>query len=176
MGEKETDTFGLSVNPNGIEINQPGLRGTNCPKNHLPPKTTLQHPEAVCNSRRAMTKTLLALSLLLAVATGCVNTVTNLTPTTITRSPNNMYRVEYQWDSTQQTVRPGSIKPFVVVGFDQYEMRPVMRMNNRWEVWIPVPAGKTETTYRFKVYYDYTTFGSPKTAVKLSEDYKLAIQ
>ncbi len=124
-----------------------------------------------------MTKTLLALSLLLAVVTGCVtNTVTNLTPSEVPRSANHMYRIEYQWDSTQQTVRPGSIKPSVVLGFDQYEMKPVMKMNNRWEVWIPVPAGKNEIVYHFKVLYDYTAFGAPKTAAKLSDEYKLIVK
>jgi len=86
-----------------------------------------------------------------------------------------MYRIEYQWDSTQQTLRPETIKPYVLVGFDQYEMRPVMKMNNRWEVWVPVPAGKDDITYRFKVDYQYTTFGGMKSASKLSRDYKLTV-
>ncbi|MEY2409688.1 MAG: hypothetical protein QOF48_2358 [Verrucomicrobiota bacterium] len=125
-----------------------------------------------------MTKILLGLSALLLVATGCVtNTVTNITPTEVPRSPNGMYRIEYQWDSTQQTVRPGSLKPVVLVGFDQYEMKPVMKMNNRWEVWVPIPAGKNEITYRFKVDYQYTAFGAPKSASKLStQDYKLVVK
>lgn len=122
-----------------------------------------------------MTKRLLALALLAAVFAGCVNTVTNLTSSTHARDPKNMYRVEYQWDSTQQTVRPGSIKPYVVVGFDSYEMRPVMKMNNRWEAWIPVPPSKKEIVYHFKVNYEYTRFGQPGTASKLSPEYKLII-
>lgn len=124
-----------------------------------------------------MTKTVLALSLLLALAAGCVtNTVTNLTATEAPRAANNMYRVEYQWDSTQQTVRPDTITPTVLVGFDQYPMKPVMKMNNRWEAWIPVPAGQSEISYRFKVDYTYTRFGKPGTASKLSQDYKLFIK
>ena len=85
-----------------------------------------------CNARRVMTKRLLALSLLLALIAGCVtNTVTNLTPTAQPRSPTGQYRVEYQWDSTQQTVRWDTIKPVVLVGFDNYEMKPVLRTMNR---------------------------------------------
>ena len=124
-----------------------------------------------------MTKTLLGFSMLLALATGCVtNTLTNITPTEVPRSDRGMYRVEYQWDSNQQTVRPDSIKPFVLVGFDQYEMKPVMKMSNRWEVWIPVPPGNSEVTYRFKVDYQYTAFGAPRMASKLSQDYKLFVK
>jgi hypothetical protein len=125
-----------------------------------------------------MTKTFLALSLSLAVlVSGCVaNRVTNLTATEVPRSPNGMYRVEYQWDSNQQTVRPDTIKPTVLVGFNQYEMRPVMKMNNRWETWIPIPAGQNEISYRFKVDYQYTGFGAPRNASKLSQDYKLFVK
>ncbi len=125
-----------------------------------------------------MTKTLLALSLLVTLLmAGCVtNTVTNLTATEVPRSPNGMYRVEYQWDSSQQTVRPDTIKPTVLVGFNQYEMKPVMKMNNRWEAWIPVPVGQDEISYRFKVDYQYTGFGNPKNASKLSQDYKLIVK
>lgn len=125
-----------------------------------------------------MTKTLLAVSFLaVTLLNGCVsNRVTNLTVTELPRSANNMYRVEYQWDSTQQTVRPDTIKPFVLVGFDQYEMKPVMKMNNRWEAWIPVPAGVSEVTYSFKVAYQYTGFGKTPSASKRSQEYKLFIK
>ena len=40
---------------------------------------------------------------------GCVTTVTNLTATSQARNPNNLYLIEYQWDTTQQTIRPDSI-------------------------------------------------------------------
>ena len=39
------------------------------------------------------------LLLLVAVLVGCVTTVTNLTATSQPRNPNNLYLIEYQWDS-----------------------------------------------------------------------------
>lgn len=125
-----------------------------------------------------MTKTFLALSLFVSLlVAGCVtNTVTNLTATEVPRSPTGMYRVEYQWDSSQQTVRPNSIKPTVLVGFNQHEMKQVMKTANRFEAWVPIPAGQSEISYRFKVDYQYTAFGNPKNASKLSQDYKLIVK
>ena len=124
-----------------------------------------------------MTKTLLALVLLASMLTGCVtHTVTNLTVTEQPRSPNNMYRIEYQWDSTQQTERRGSVKPVVMVGFEEYEMKPVMKMHNRWEAWVPVPPGKNEITYQFKIAYQYTGFGKIETASTKSKEYTLTIR
>jgi len=124
-----------------------------------------------------MTKTLLALVLLASMLTGCVtHTVTNLTTKEQPRSPNHMYRVEYQWDSTDQTVRPGTIKPVVMVGFEEYEMKPVMKMNNRWEAWVPVPPGKSEITYQFKIAYQYTGFGKVEKASTKSKEYTLTIR
>lgn len=116
-------------------------------------------------------------SLVAVVLVGCVtNTVTNLTATTQARDPKGMYRVEYQWDSTQQTVRPGSIKPYVVVGQEEYEMKPVMKMDNRWEAWIPVPPNRNSVDYQFKVNYEYSAFGAIKPACKLTKDYQLLIK
>ena len=124
-----------------------------------------------------MTKTLFALSLLGALLVGCVtNTVTNLTATTQPRDSTGLYRVEYEWDTTQQTVRPDTITPTVLVGFDTYDMKPVLRTTNRWEAFIPVPASKDQIIYQFKVDYDYTRFGKPGKASKLSPEYKLNIK
>jgi len=128
-----------------------------------------------------MTKTSCALSLALsfcgALLIGCVtNTVTNLTATTQPRDSTGMYRVEYEWDTTQQTVRPGSIKPTVLVGFNTYDMKSVLRTTNRWEALIPVPASKEQVIYQFKVDYEFTRFGKPGKASKLSPEYKLIIK
>ena len=124
-----------------------------------------------------MTKTLFALSLFGALFVGCVtNTVTNLTATTQPRDSTGLYRVEYEWDTTQQTVRPDSVKPTVLVGFDTYDMKSVLKTTNRWEAFIPVPASKDQVIYQFKVDYDYTRFGKPGHASKLSPEYKLNIK
>ena len=126
-----------------------------------------------------MTKKWIGLCLLVSavVFTGCVTTtVTNLTSTTQPRNPNNLYLIEYQWDTTQQTIRPESIQPFVVVGFDTYEMRPTLRMNNRWEALVPISADKSVITYRFKVDYEFARFGKPGKDSKASPEYKLYIK
>ena len=124
-----------------------------------------------------MTKTLLALVLLASMLTGCVtHSVTKLTATEQPRSTNHMYRIEYQWDSNSQTVRPGSIKPVVMVGFDEYKMKPVMRMHNRFEAWVPVPPGQNEITYYFKIAYQYTGFGKIESASTKSKEYTLTIR
>ena len=107
---------------------------------------------------------------------GCVTTVTNLTATTQARNPNNLYLIEYQWDTTQQTIRPDSIQPFVVVGFDTYEMRPTLKLTNRWEALVPIAADKNVITYRFKVDYEFRRFGKPGQASKGSPEYKLYIR
>lgn len=125
-----------------------------------------------------MTKKWIGLCLLLTafVLAGCVTTVTNLTATTQPRNPKNLYLIEYQWDTTQQTIRPSSIQPYVVIGFDTYEMRPTLKLTNRWEALVPVPPDKNVITYRFKVDYEYSRFGKPGKASKGSPEYKLYIK
>ena len=124
-----------------------------------------------------MTKNLIALALLAAALVGCVtNTVTNLTATAQPRSPNGLYRVEYEWASTQQTVQPESIKPTVISGFDTYPMTKALHTTNRWEAFIPVPAGKDQLVYQFKVDYEFSRFGKAGRASKLSPEYKLNIK
>lgn len=87
-----------------------------------------------------------------------------------------MYPVEFVWDSNQQTIIAGSLKPYVVIGFDFYPMRPSLGISNRWETVIPVPADKNSITYRFKVDYEYRAFGQPQKSSKLSAtDYRLDI-
>jgi hypothetical protein len=108
---------------------------------------------------------------------GCITTtVTNLTPTEVPRNPSGQYLIEYAWQSNQQTVRPETIRPFVVVGFDTYEMKRVLRMTNRWETYVPVPASQNSLRYHFKVDYDYSQFGKePGKASIISPEYKLNI-
>lgn len=125
-----------------------------------------------------MTKKWIGLCLLMTVLAlaGCVTTVTNLTATTQPRNPNNLYLLEYQWDTSQQTIRPESIQPYVIVGFDTYEMRPTLKLTNRWEALVPIAPDKNVITYRFKVDYEYARFGKPGKASKGSPEYKLYIK
>ena len=125
-----------------------------------------------------MAKKWIALCLLMTsmVIAGCVTTITNLTATTQPRNANNLYLIEYQWDTTQQTIKADTVQPFVIVGFDTYEMRPTLKMAQRWEVLVPVPPDKGMIVYRFKVDYEVNRFGKPGKESKSSPEYKLYIK
>ena len=107
---------------------------------------------------------------------GCATSrITNLTTTRQPRNPSGVYPVEFVWDSDQQTLIAGSIKPSVLIGFDLYPMRPALGISNRWETVIPVAADKNVVLYQFKVEYQYRTFGKPEKSSKLSPSYRLDI-
>ena len=109
---------------------------------------------------------------------GCVtnSSVTNLTPTRAKRTPNNLYLIEYEWRSNQQSLRAESITPYVVVGTETYPMRRVPRMKNRWEAYIPVPPNQKSVLYHIKVDYDYNDFGKRGKGSIKTEEYKLNIE
>ena len=115
---------------------------------------------------------LLCLTLFLA---GCASTITNLTPSQLPRNATGLYAVSVAWDTEQQTVRPQTLTPYVVVGLNTYPMRPSPLMSNRWDTVIPVPATDTLVHYHFKVDYEYNAIGKPKHGSKLSKDYTLEI-
>ena len=110
------------------------------------------------------------------VLSGCATSrITNLTPTRQPRNASGVYPVEFVWDTQQQSLIDGSLKPVVVIGFDQYPMRPALNIANRFEAVIPVPADKNFTVYHFKVDYMYRGYGSPRMDSKLSPSYRLDI-
>jgi hypothetical protein len=125
-----------------------------------------------------MNKRVVPVCLLAIFLASCATKViTNLTPSTLPRNPSGQYLVEMKLDSTQQSLRPGSISPLVVVDFNTYPMRPTLRMTNRWEVLVPVPANQDVIVYHFKVDYEYNKFGSkPGQGSLTSEQYKLTIR
>ena len=118
----------------------------------------------------------LTCALLAWVVAGCsTSKVTNLTPTREVRVPNNLYLVEYQWNTQDPTIRSETITPYVVAGFDFYSMRRTPKMTNRWEAYIPVPANQKSINYHFKVDYDYNSFGKTRKGSQLSPEYKLQV-
>jgi hypothetical protein len=123
-----------------------------------------------------MTKKWTGLCLLATLLIGCATTVTNITSTSQPRNDNNQYLIEFQWDTSEQAVIPDSIQPYVVTGFDTFEMRPVLRMTNRWETYVPVPADKNMVIYSFKVDYETRAFGKAVKRSKTSQEYKLYIK
>ena len=112
----------------------------------------------------------------LLLLTGCTTTFTRLTPLQQTRNPNNLYPVEVQFDTTQQSLRQDSIKPFVLVNGEPYALQPVPMVENRWEGFVPVPAGVNTVNFRFKFdYLDNSVGSSPKPSSAWSPMYQLRI-
>ena len=140
---------------------------------------TLQAEDACVNRERVMlkNKTRFSLWLVAALLGGCATStlITNLTPTQEPRNPNGQYLVEMKLDTTQATIRPESIAPHVMVGFDAYPMRPQLKMANRWEALVPVPAATNVINYYFKVDFSYNRFGKPGQDSLRSQQYKLTI-
>ncbi len=114
--------------------------------------------------------------LLVSLLAACVTSkVTNLTSTKQPRNANNQYLVEYEWDTNQQTLRPDTITPYVVIGMETFPMRQTPKMTNRWETFISVPPGKKSVIYKFKIDYDYNRFGKPGKSSFTTSEYKLEI-
>ena len=104
------------------------------------------------------------------------STVTNLTSTKAKRSPNNLYLIEYEWRSNQQSMRADSITPYVIVGTDVYPMRRIPKMKNRWEAYVPASPTQKSITYHIKVDYEYNDFGKRGKGSIRTEEYKLYIE
>jgi hypothetical protein len=92
---------------------------------------------------------------------GCAATFTRLSPLEQPRNPYNQYPVEVAFNSQQQSMRWDSIKPYVLVNGDLYPLRSEKMLTNRWEGFVPVPAGSNSVNYRFKFDYLYNDFNSP---------------
>jgi len=117
---------------------------------------------------------LLLLPVLLA---GCAARITNLTPKQQLRNADNLYPVEVSFTSQQQSLRWDSLKPQIVVGNDYYPMHPTMLMSNRWEGFVPVPAGANAVRYRYKFDFLENAFGGPPLPDSaLSKEYILRVR
>ena len=123
-----------------------------------------------------MLKRILPALLLPLILAGCATSFTNLTPSQQTRTTNNVYSVEVEFVSNQQSLRWDSIRPQILVGSQSYDMRSTPLMNNRWEGQILVPAGSDKIAYRYRFDYDYNSFGKPKADTALSPQYILRIR
>ena len=118
-------------------------------------------------------------SILLAIPalliTGC-STFTNLTPLQQARNPNNQYPVEVAFASPQQSLRWDSIKPYVLVNGQLYDMHMTPLMTNRWEGFVPALPTDTYITYRYKFDYQYNDFSAqPRQDSAYSPPYHLQI-
>ncbi len=123
-----------------------------------------------------MQKLVFVAAIFAVIAAGCASSrVTNLTTTRQPRNATGLYPVEFQWETSQQSVIQDSLKPQVVIGYDFYPMRPSLGIANRWEAVIPLAADKTSVIYHFKVDYQYRSLGKPEKGSRLSSSYKLDI-
>jgi hypothetical protein len=110
------------------------------------------------------------------VITGCAATFTRLTAEQQPRNPTNQYLVETSFLSSQQSLRWDSIQVSVLANGKAYPMTPVLRLTNRWEGYVPVPADQNSVNYRFKFDYQYNSFGGPpRSATTNSPVYTLKI-
>lgn len=109
------------------------------------------------------------------VLSGCSTTITNLTPSSLPRTPDNLYPLEVALDNTQATIRENSVQPSVVIGEEIYPMQPVQKLKNRWEAAVPVPAATNYVYYRYKFDYSYDRIPAPANSSRLSTTYQLEI-
>jgi hypothetical protein len=106
---------------------------------------------------------------------GCSTTITNLTPRELPRNGNNIYPFEVAYDTSQQTVKENTIKPFVMIGTELYPMTATPLLKNRWEAQVPVPASTNQVYYRYKFDYQYNRIPTPGESSRLSPTYTLEI-
>ncbi|MGH7940912.1 MAG: hypothetical protein ACREE6_04615 [Limisphaerales bacterium] len=119
---------------------------------------------------------ILLLALPALLITGCAGTFTNLTPLQQARNANNSYPVEVAFTSPETTLRWDSIRPYVLVNSQLYEMHSTPLMTNRWEGFVPAMPGDNAVTYRYKFDYDYNSFSAqPKRSSVFSPQYHLQI-
>ena len=108
--------------------------------------------------------------------TGCAAQFTRLSPLQQPRNPNGQYPVEVAFNSKQQSLRWETIQPYVLVSGQPYALRAVPLVQNRWEGFVPVPAGVNTVDYRFKFDYKYNAIGKPpQSDSAFSPVYKLTI-
>jgi len=111
----------------------------------------------------------------MSLLAGCTGTLTNLSPNYQVRRADGLYPVSVAFDSRQQSLRWDSIKPFVLVGNEEYAMRPTPLMTNRWEALVPVAAGADEVEYRYKLEWQYNAIPNPQNDSQLSKKQVLHI-
>ena len=116
-----------------------------------------------------------ALVLLPLLLAGCAAHFNNLTPQQVHRNDNNLYPVEVAFRSRQESLRWNTIQPCVVVGADNFPMRPVQLMTNRWETLVPVPAGTNLIHYKFKFDFLYNAIPARKADSATSPTYTLRV-
>ena len=122
-----------------------------------------------------MSLRIIAILIVGLVLTGCSTTVTNLTPSQQSRVSTGLYPFEVIFESNQQSMQKETIKPYVILGTEPYEMQPVPLLQNRWETHVPVPEGQSIVNYRYKFDFDYLSVPQRRSSSVLSRPYQLKI-
>jgi hypothetical protein len=140
-------------------------------------KSKLYNPALLCEVIGMNWKKILPLLPVLLLLAGCTTaSFTRVTPLQQPRNANNLYPVEVIFNSSQQSLRWDSLKPYVLANGELYPLRPVPIVQNRWEGFVPVPPTADGVVYRFKFEYLYNAFGpEPKTGSDVSPLYNLKI-
>jgi hypothetical protein len=139
-------------------------------------KSKLYKPALLCEFVRMIWKKFLPLLPALLLAGCATSSFTRVAPLQQPRNANNLYPVEVIFNSSQQSLRWDSLKPYVLANGELYPLRPVPIVQNRWEGFVPVPPTASNVIYRFKFEYLYNTFGSePKSGSDVSPQYNLRI-
>src|SRR5687767_1113487 len=118
---------------------------------------------------RKMKAMLAATMAVAAIGSGCTTTITNLTPRELPRNPNNLYPFEVAYDTSQQSVKETTLKPYVMIGTQLYPMQATPMLKGRWEAQVPIPAATNHVYYRYKFDYQYNRIPSPGESSRLSE-------
>ena len=143
-----------------------------------PPKHFTTSPP---NARLAATKPMKTARLFflfsLLLLAGCTHTtLTNLTLDSVPRNASGFYPVEIIWENNENTLRPESIQPVVIVGTNLYRMKRTPLVTNRWQTLVPVNAKAGELRYRVKVNWMYNAVPVPAGNSQLSQEFMLRIK
>jgi hypothetical protein len=135
----------------------------------------LYNAKSLCQSLAMNLRNLVAFSLGLFLLTGCSTTITNLTPSQLPRSQNNLYPFEVALDTTQRSIVDDTVKASVLVGLETYPMQATPMLKNRWDTLVPIPAGTNFLHYRYKFDYQYNAVPQRRASSILSPMYTLEI-
>jgi hypothetical protein len=114
--------------------------------------------------------------LLAGCVTTSVNTITNLTPSRLPRKETGLYAFSVEFDSRQRTLLHETMRVYVVVGEEYYEMERTPLTPHRWETLVPVPATQDLVNYRYRFDYDYKAIPTVQSTSRETRVYQLIIQ
>ncbi len=109
---------------------------------------------------------------------GCVVTgssITNLTPSQLSRSNAGFYPIEVMWETNQRGVVEESVQPVVQVGTNNFPMQRTKLTKNRWEALLPLELGASNVLYRVRVDYQFLDVPVRRANSQMSPMYELRV-